>query len=64
MMGSAAFLMPVAGMRFIKDNNYEVKPVITFTLGGSIGVIFAYLSVFLLLQNAFGLNNLLIFYYD
>ncbi len=57
MMGSAAFLMPVAGTRFIKDKNYEIKPAIAFTLGGSIGVICAYLSVFLLLQNGLGLNK-------
>ncbi|WDA54515.1 MAG: sulfite exporter TauE/SafE family protein [Spiroplasma endosymbiont of Drosophila atripex] len=57
MMGSAAFLMPVAGTRFIKDKNYEIKPPIAFTLGGSIGVICAYLSVFLLLQNGLGLNK-------
>ena len=57
MMGSAAFLMPIAGTRFIKDKNYEIKPAIAFTLGGAFGVFCAYLSVFLFLQHSLGLSK-------
>lgn len=57
MMGSAAFLMPVAGSRFIKDKNYEIKPALCFSLGGSFGVIAAYCIVFLGIQNGLGLSK-------
>ncbi|WP_308149431.1 hypothetical protein [Spiroplasma sp. AdecLV25b] len=57
MMGSAAFLMPIAGSRFIKDKNYEIKPALCFSLGGSLGVIVAYCIVFLGIQNGLGLSK-------
>jgi hypothetical protein len=57
MMGSAAFLMPVAGSRFIKNKNYEIKPALCFSLGGSFGVIAAYCIVFLGIQNGLGLSK-------
>ncbi|AHF60591.1 hypothetical protein P344_00760 [Spiroplasma mirum ATCC 29335] len=57
MMGSAAFLMPIGALRFIKDQNYEIKPSLAFTIGGSFGVICAYLIVFIGIQKGLGLNK-------
>jgi uncharacterized membrane protein YfcA len=34
MMGSSAFLMPVAAIRFIKANAYSLRPALGLTLGG------------------------------
>lgn len=41
MMGSCAFLMPVAGVRFVKLNRYEWSAAIGLTLGGIPGVLIA-----------------------
>ncbi|MFN2527902.1 MAG: TSUP family transporter [Candidatus Baltobacteraceae bacterium] len=41
MMGSCAFLMPVAGQRFIKFNRYELRTALGLTLGGIPGVLIA-----------------------
>ena len=41
MMGSCAFLMPVAGMRFIRFNRYDIRAAIGLTLGGLPGVLIA-----------------------
>jgi hypothetical protein len=35
MMGSCAFLMPVAGLRFIKTGRYDLRAALGLTLGGA-----------------------------
>ncbi len=40
-MGSCAFLMPVASAKFIKEKAYERLPSMAITLGGVVGVIVA-----------------------
>ncbi len=45
MMGSCAFLMPVAGMRFLKAQAYSAKPAIGLVLGGIPAVLIAALIV-------------------
>ena len=45
MMGSCAFLMPVAGMRFLKVQAYSAKPAIGLSLGGIPAVLIAALIV-------------------
>jgi uncharacterized membrane protein YfcA len=45
MMGSCAFLMPVAGVRFIKEGAYSARPALGLTLGGLPGVLVAALIV-------------------
>ena len=41
MMGSCAFLMPVAGLRFIASGRYDVKAAVGLALGGIPGVLIA-----------------------
>ena len=41
MMGSCAFLMPVAAARFIKEKKYEPRPALGLTLGGTPAVLIA-----------------------
>ncbi len=41
MMGSCAYLMPTAGVRFIKANRYSVRSALGLTLGGIPGVLVA-----------------------
>lgn len=41
MMGSCAFLMPAASMRFIKEGAYDRKASVAVTIGGVIGVLIA-----------------------
>lgn len=41
MMGSCAFLMPSAGMRFVKEGVYDRKASICLTIGGVVGVLIA-----------------------
>lgn len=41
MMGSCAFLMPSAGMKFVKEGMYDRKASLWLTIGGVIGVIIA-----------------------
>ncbi|MDR0794940.1 MAG: sulfite exporter TauE/SafE family protein, partial [Tannerella sp.] len=41
MMGSCAFLMPVAGVRFIKAGRYARKPAISIAITGCFGVLIA-----------------------
>ena len=41
MMGSCAFLMPVAGMRFVRKNSYALRPSLGLLLGGIPGVLVA-----------------------
>jgi uncharacterized membrane protein YfcA len=41
MMGSCAFLMPVAGMRFIKENSYSLKAAVGLAVGGVPAVLLA-----------------------
>jgi uncharacterized membrane protein YfcA len=41
MMGSCAFLMPVAGVRFVKEASYDRKTSMGITIGGIVGVIIA-----------------------
>ena len=45
MMGSCAYLMPVASFKFIKDNAYNKKCAIGIGLGGLVGVHIAYTFV-------------------
>ena len=41
MMGSSAFLMPVAAIRFLKASRYSLRPALGLTLGGLPAVIIA-----------------------
>ena len=41
MMGSCAFLMPAASIRFVKEGAYNRKASLAVTIGGAIGVIIA-----------------------
>lgn len=41
MMGSCAFLMPVAAARFIKERKYSARPALGLTLGGAPAVLIA-----------------------
>ena len=41
MMGSCAFLMPVASVKFIKEAAYDRRAAMGITIGGAIGVIIA-----------------------
>jgi len=41
MMGACAFLMPVAGMRFVRANAYDLRAAIGLTLGGIPAVLVA-----------------------
>ncbi len=41
MMGSCAFLMPIASIRFIKEGKYARRPAFAITVGGVIGVFIA-----------------------
>jgi uncharacterized membrane protein YfcA len=41
MMGSCAFLMPVAGLRFIASGRYDRKAAVGLALGGIPGVLIA-----------------------
>lgn len=45
MMGSCAFLMPAAGMRFVKEGAYDRKASVALTLGGVVGVVIAHYIV-------------------
>lgn len=45
MMGSCAFLMPAAGMRFVKEGAYDRKAAVGVTIGGLVGVVIAYYIV-------------------
>ena len=45
MMGSCAFLMPSAGISFIKEGKYHRKSAIPMALGGTVGVLAAGLIV-------------------
>lgn len=45
MMGSCAFLMPSAGIKFVKEGKYDRKASVLLTIGGVIGVLFAYFIV-------------------
>jgi uncharacterized membrane protein YfcA len=45
MMGSCAFLMPVGGVRFIKEARYSPKAAIGLAIGGIPGVLLAYYFV-------------------
>jgi len=40
-MGSCAFLMPVAGIRFIKKGRYARKPAVAIAIMGCFGVLIA-----------------------
>ncbi|MGM0379834.1 MAG: TSUP family transporter [Bacillota bacterium] len=41
MMGSCAFLMPVASIKFVKEQAYNKKASLAITIGGIVGVIIA-----------------------
>jgi len=41
MMGSCAFLMPVGGVRFIREGSYSMKAAVAMTLAGIPGVLIA-----------------------
>jgi uncharacterized membrane protein YfcA len=45
MMGSCAFLMPVASVRFIREERYELGPAVGLTLGGIPAVLIAAFAV-------------------
>lgn len=41
MMGACAFLMPVAGMRFVRKGRYSLRPALGLAIGGVPGVLIA-----------------------
>jgi uncharacterized membrane protein YfcA len=41
MMGACAFLMPVAGIQFVRRERYSLRPALGLTLGGIPGVLLA-----------------------
>lgn len=41
MMGSCAFLIPIAGIKFIKEDSFDLKCNIAIPLGGIIGILVA-----------------------
>jgi uncharacterized membrane protein YfcA len=41
MMGSCAFLMPVGGLRFVREGSYDSRTAVGLTLGGIPGVLLA-----------------------
>ena len=41
MMGACAFLMPVAGMRFVRKGRYSLRPALGLTMAGVPGVLLA-----------------------
>jgi len=41
MMGSCAFLVPVASIRFIRENSYALRPALGLTLGGIPAILIA-----------------------
>jgi uncharacterized membrane protein YfcA len=41
MMGSCAFLMPAAGLRFVREGSYDLRTCAGLTLGGIPGVLLA-----------------------
>lgn len=45
MMGSCAFLMPAAGMKFVKEEAQDRKASMALTIGGAVGVFIAYYIV-------------------
>jgi len=45
MMGSCAFLMPIAGYQFIRRDKYDVRAAIGLSIGGIPGVLVAALIV-------------------
>jgi uncharacterized membrane protein YfcA len=45
MMGSCAFLMPVAGLRFVAARSYDARAAIGLALGGIPGVLIAAIIV-------------------
>lgn len=45
MMGSCAFLMPAAGMKFVKEGAQDRKASMALTVGGAVGVLIAYYIV-------------------
>jgi len=45
MMGSCAFLMQVAGVRFVKEGRYAIKTAFTINIAGCIGVLVAFYLV-------------------
>lgn len=45
MMGSSAFLMPTAGVKFIKEGAYDRKAAVLLTIFGTLGVLIAYYLV-------------------
>ena len=42
MMGSCAFLMPVASIQFVRRNAYHLRAALGLTLGGPLAVLLAY----------------------
>lgn len=52
MMGSSAFLMPVASIRFLRANKYSLRPAVGLALGGLPAVLIAALIVKSLPLNA------------
>ena len=45
MMGSSAFLMPTAGVKFIKEGAYDRKAAVLLSIFGTLGVLVAYYLV-------------------
>ncbi len=45
MMGSCAFLMPAAGIKFVKEGKYDRKASLVVTIAGTIGVLVAYFVI-------------------
>jgi uncharacterized membrane protein YfcA len=45
MMGSCAFLMPVASIQFVRRNAYNLRAALGLALGGPLAVVLAYLLI-------------------
>ncbi|AGM26086.1 hypothetical protein SSYRP_v1c04940 [Spiroplasma syrphidicola EA-1] len=57
MMGACAFLIPVGATKFIKDKNYSPKIAGAMAVGGVVGVISAFLLVFIGIKIGLGLSD-------
>jgi uncharacterized membrane protein YfcA len=58
MMGSCAFLMPVAGMPFVRSGRYDARAAVGLAIGGIPGVLVA---AFVVKQLPLGVLNWLVF---
>ncbi len=58
MMGSCAYLMPVASIKFVKEGAYNRVACVAFSIFGAVGVYVAYLFFSNLLKNTFNIGGM------